>query len=326
MKCLLAVIGSACFLLSGTVARADVTLLLEQPYGAFGGLTPTGHSAIYLSRVCAATPVSLRRCNAGEQGVVLSRYHRVGGYDWIAVPLMPYLYAIENADEVPTSATPEEVTSLRETYRRAHLESVIPDGRQANNPHGDWTQLVGESYDRTIYAFEAETTEAQDNELIRIFNSRPNHRRFNLLFNNCSDFAKRVINFYYPKAIHRSYGSDLGIMTPKQAAKCFVAYGNKHPGARLSIFVINQIPGASPQSGQVRGVLESFVKSKKYALALLPLAVLHPAVGAGMAYAWLKSPGFNPQKVAVAEGTPSELVADLGGDDRLPSEHTFTKE
>jgi len=324
MRCLLVAL-LAWLSLGCTAARADVTLLLEEPYGAFGGLTPTGHSAIYLSRVCAATPVSLRRCNPGEQGVVLSRYHRVGGYDWLAIPLIPYLYAVENADEVPAAVTPREVTWLREGYRRGHLESVVPDGLIATNPRGDWTQLVGESYDRTIYAFGAETTEAQDNELIRMFNSRANHSHFNLLFKNCSDFAARIINFYYPKAIHRSFGADLGIMTPLQAAKCLVAYGKKHPGVHLTTFAINQIPGAAPPSGHARGVLESFVKSKKYALPLLPLAVLHPAFGAGMAYAWLKSPKFNPQKVA-AEGTPTELVADLGASDRVSSASSLTSD
>src|SRR5277367_3219940 len=105
-------------------ARASVTLLLEEPYGTFGGMNPTGHSAIYFSRVCAETPVLLRRCDPGEIGVVISRYHRVGGYDWIAIPLVPYLYAVDGVDQVPASANPEEVASLRDTYRRAHLEGI----------------------------------------------------------------------------------------------------------------------------------------------------------------------------------------------------------
>ena len=34
----------------------------------------TGHAAVYLSGVCAETPLVLRRCGPGETGVVLSRY------------------------------------------------------------------------------------------------------------------------------------------------------------------------------------------------------------------------------------------------------------
>src|SRR5579872_1052385 len=100
-------------------ARADVTLLLEEPYGAFGGMTPTGHAAIYLSRVCAATPVLLRRCRPGELGVVISRYHRIDHYDWVAIPLMPYLYAVDRPEEVPGSIDPKAVAALQDHYRRA---------------------------------------------------------------------------------------------------------------------------------------------------------------------------------------------------------------
>src|ERR1700681_1668890 len=101
-------------LCSSTAARADVTLLLEEPYGTFGGMNPTGHAAVYLSHVCAASTISLRRCNEGEQGVVISGYHRISGYDWLAIPLLPYLYAVDRPDQVPSSVTPEEVAALRD--------------------------------------------------------------------------------------------------------------------------------------------------------------------------------------------------------------------
>jgi hypothetical protein len=38
--------------LAGTSkAFGDVSLLVEEPYGFFGSVNPTGHSAIYLNRV-----------------------------------------------------------------------------------------------------------------------------------------------------------------------------------------------------------------------------------------------------------------------------------
>jgi hypothetical protein len=306
------------FLLGAAVtARADVTLLLEEPYGAFGGMTPTGHAAIYLSRVCAATPLSVRRCNPGEQGVVLSRYHRIDGLDWIAIPLIPYLYAVETADQVPSSATREEAASLRDSYRRRHLEEIVPDGSDGSAPPGDWTQLVGEAYDRSIYTFGIETTGEQDDQLIRALNSEENRKRFHLLSRNCADFARQVIDLYYPKAVHRNLISDLGIMTPKQAAKCLVSYSKKHRDLEFSSFAIGQVPGTIPRSSPVRGVLESFVKSKKYAVGLASLAVLHPAIGVGMAYAWMDGSHFNPRRVAAADGTlePEGLVSELGSND-----------
>jgi len=303
-------------------AHADVTLLLEEPYGAFGGMTPTGHAAIYLSRVCAATPLSLRRCNPGEQGVVLSRYHRVGGYDWIAIPLIAYLYAVETADQVPSMATPEEAASLRDSYRRRHLEEVAPDASDGSTPKGDWTQLVGEAYDRKMYTFGIETTEEQDDALIQALNSGANRNDFHILSHNCADFVRQVINSYYPKAIHRNLTSDFGIMTPKQAAKSLVSYSKKHPNLELSSFAIAQVPGSIPRSRPVRGVFESLIKSKRYAVGLASLAVLHPAVGVGLAVAWAQGSHFNPGRYA---GTgrplpPGNLVDELGSNDALPSD------
>lgn len=307
------------FLLTTAVAHADIALLLEEPYGAFGGMTPTGHAAIYLSRVCAETPLELRRCRPGEQGVVLSRYHRIGGYDWIAIPPIPYLYAVPRSDQVPEWVSPQEVASLREAYRRAHLEEIVPDECDGRTPRGDWTQLVGAAYDRTIYTFGMETTEEQDDELIQRFNSGPNHTRFSLLFRNCADFARQVINFFYPRAVHRNLIADLGIMTPKQAAKCVVRYSKKHPDLQFSSFVIPQVAGTLPRSSAVRGVLESFVKSKRYVVPLAPLAVLHPAVGAGMAYAWVGESHFEPRQIAAASGglplKPGAVVSALRSND-----------
>src|SRR5580700_9827766 len=106
-------------------------------------MNPTGHAAIYLSRVCAASPLSLRRCHPGEQGVVISRYDRVSGYDWIAIPLLPYLYAVDRPDRVPLVVSAEDVATLRDAYRRTNLTKVAPDAADGSAPEGDWTQLVG---------------------------------------------------------------------------------------------------------------------------------------------------------------------------------------
>src|SRR6202043_513356 len=81
-------------------AGASATLLLEEPYGRLGFFTATGHAAVYLSGVCADTPVVLRPCAPGELGAVISRYDGVAGYDWVAIPLIPYLYAIEQPDDI----------------------------------------------------------------------------------------------------------------------------------------------------------------------------------------------------------------------------------
>src|SRR5712692_953080 len=100
--------------------RAQATLLLEEPYSYDGTFAGTGHAAVYLSRVCAESPTVLRRCQPGETGVVISRYHGIAGRDWIAVPFIPYLYAVNNTEDVPLVADDKHVKLLRRNY----LESI----------------------------------------------------------------------------------------------------------------------------------------------------------------------------------------------------------
>ncbi len=306
---------AGCLVFGATMARAEVTLLLEEPYGAFGAMNPTGHAAIYLSRVCADTPVHLRRCGPGETGVVISRYHRVGGYDWIAIPLTAYLYAAESPEQVPASVTPDEAAELRDSYRRKYLEEIVPDESDGSTPRGDWTQLVGEAYDRTIYTYSLATSEQRDDELIERLNSRANTKRFHLLYRNCADFVRNIVDFYYPKAIHRNFTADVGIMTPKQAAKCVVHYARKHPDLQFSGLVVPQVPGTVPRSSAVRGVLESLIKSKKYFVPLTTLAVLHPLFGSGLAYALVEESHFDPKRATgsaeESPSTPKMVVSEL---------------
>src|ERR1700730_12633979 len=147
-------------------ANADVTILLEEPYSYDGALAGTGHAAVYLTRVCAASPTRLRRCEPGESGVVMSRYHRIAGYDWIAIPLYPYLYAVDRPEDIPLFADAKLEASLRDRYRRKYLKDIVPDGPSGAVPRGDWYELIGSAYDRTLYGFQIETTPDQDDEFI----------------------------------------------------------------------------------------------------------------------------------------------------------------
>ncbi len=272
-------------------ARADVAVLLEEPYSYDGALAGTGHTAVYLTRVCAETPIKLRLCNAGEQGAVISRYHRVGGYDWIAIPLVPYLYAVENAEQAPLFADPKLVVFLRDRYRRDHLEAFAPDSPDGEAPKGDWHELVGSSYDRTNYGFEIETTREQDEAFIAWMNSRPNREKYNFVSSNCADFVREVLNFYYPKSESRGNLADLFMSTPKHAAKSLVRYSRKHRELEFTRFVIPQVPGTVKRSRPVRGVLESAARAKKYMLAL---AAFHPLIAGGVTSVYLVGDRFNP--------------------------------
>jgi hypothetical protein len=236
---------------------------------------------------------------------VISRYHRIAGYDWIAIPLIPYLYAVDRPEEAPSSVDREDIALLRDKYRRNHLREIVPDASDTQSPKGGWVELVGAAYDRKIYAFVIETSEAADDALIEYLNSRPNKSRFNLFFRNCADFSRTVINFYYPKAVRRSIIADSGITTPKQVAKSLVRFSKRHPELQSSAFVVPQVPGSLPRSKAVRGVLETFIRSKKYAV---PLIAVYPWVAAGGAVAYVTRGRFNPAKHAIADYELNELV------------------
>jgi len=294
-------------------ANADATLLLEEPYGHFGAFTATGHAAVYLSRVCAESPTVLRRCAEGETGVVISRYNKIAGYDWLAIPLLPYLYAVDESDDIPLFANPKIVAFLRNEYRKKYLETIAPDLANGEPPEGNWTQLVGAAYDRTMYGFTIETTPEQDDRFIQAYNERPNRSHFNLILHNCADFARGVINFYYPKTLHRNLIADVGITTPKEISKLLVKYSARHPELESSSFVIPQVPGSMGRSTPVHGVVESVLKSKKY---LLPVAVLHPVVTAFLAAAYVSDGRFDPARHAMISQSGINLEPPLAASER----------
>jgi len=292
-------------LVCSAFASASATLLLEEPYGRLGFFTPTGHAAVYLSGVCAETPLILRPCAPGETGVVLSRYDGVGGYDWVAIPLIPYLYAVDRPEEVPLMADAKMVAFLRDRYRRKYLEEIAPD-KNGQTPGGNWYELVGSAYDRTLYGFEIETTPEQDEALIRKLNSSVNESHFHLASRNCADFAKDILNFYYPKSVHRSLVADVGMTTPKQIAKMLIKFSDRHPDLQFSRLIIAQVPGSMPRSSKVRGVAESFFTSKKY---IVPSVVLSPIFAGcvGAVYVSTGAGHFNPARnamVFVVGGNP----------------------
>src|ERR1700730_10609779 len=298
-----------------SLACASATLLLEEPYGKMGFFTATGHAAVYLSGVCAETPLVLRACAPGELGAVISRYDGVGGYDWVAIPLIPYLYAVERPEDIPLFADSKMVTFLRDQYRRKHLEMVAPDRDNGETPGGNWYELVGSAYDRAAYGFEIETTAAQDEAFIDRYNLSPNRSHFHLSYRNCADFAKDVINFYYPKTLHRSVVADIGITTPKQMAKTLIKFSGRHEELQFSRFVIPQVPGSMARSTPVHGVVWSFLKSKKY---IVPSVVASP-VFAGCVVAVYVGAGagrFDPAREAMVFNAQRALEPPLGGEDR----------
>jgi len=207
------------------------------------------------------------------------------------------------------------VNFLRDQYRRTHLVTVAPDKSNGQTPGGNWYELVGSAYDRAAYAFQIETTSAQDQAFIREYNASPNRSHFRTVSRNCADFAKDVINFYYPKTLHRSVIADAGITTPKQMAKTLIKFSAHHPQLQFSRFVIPQVPGSVARSTPVHGVVESFFKSKKY---IVPSAVASPIFAGCVAavYVGTGAGHFDPARQALVFNAQRDLEPPLGAEDR----------
>jgi hypothetical protein len=276
--------------LFGQPSRAQAALFMEEPYGFFGTLNPTGHIAIYFGRICAETPVELRRCQPGELGSVIARYQGIRDYDWVAIPLIPYMYSVEDPSDVPDKVDRKQVRRLRNRYREANLQSLGDDLPSGNFAHGGWTQLVGTTYERRIYAFRFDTTPAQDDALIARVNAGPNRSHFNLLFNNCADLSRMVLNSYFPRTFSRSIFPDAGVTTPKQMAYKLVRYASKHPETQLNVFEIRQVPGYRRQSHSNKSIAESLTTTG-YAI---PIVLLNPYLGGGLFVDFLVRGHFHP--------------------------------
>jgi hypothetical protein len=267
----------------GKCVHAQAALMMEEPYGFIGAVNPTGHNALYFERVCAETPVKLRRCQAGEMGVVLSRYEGLAGYDWVAIPLIPYLYSVETAAQVPAHVDRPTVNRLRDRYHEAHLLSLGENLEPGDFFHGGWTELVGTSYERRIYAFRFATTPEQDDALIARLNAGVNRSNFRLLFNNCADFARAQLNAYFPGVFKRSIFPDAGMTTPKQIAYKLERYACRHPEMQLAIFEIPQIPGFRRTSRSNKSVAESLTTTA-YAV---PIVLANPYLAGGLVVDYL---------------------------------------
>jgi len=292
--------------------NASVTVLLEEPYGYDGAFGGVGHVAVYLNRVCAASSSSLRRCDEGEYGVVISRYDRIGGHDWIAIPLLPYLYAVTKPEDIPAYADDDIVASLRDHYRHQHLQEIAADDPLGRAPGGNWVQLVGSSYNRTTFTYQLETTVQQDDELIGWLNRRPNRPLYRVVTRNCADFVRDIVNFYYPKAVSRAIVADFGMTTPKRVARSISKYSRRHTDLEFVSRVIPQVPGTIRRSKPIHGMAESVFKAKKY---MIPLAFFQPYVAGAFAAAYLVEGRFKTDRKATIFNLEA-VEAPLAGDER----------
>ncbi len=256
--------------------------------------TGAGHSAVYLSGVCMATPVELRLCGPGENGVVVTNYRTFGenrSYEWNAVPLNVYLYGVENEAARPLYASPTVRWMLQERYREKYLEGLCT-GSCATNPNALWRELVAATFLRDIYMFAAKTTVQQDRALIEKFNRAGNVGHYNGFTYNCADFARDVVNTYFPGAAKADRINDFWMTSPKAIAKSFAHYGVKHPELEFHVVRFAQIPGEYSPSRDNRKGTEQLYRANRWRL---PLALLRPQELILFTGSYMVSGRFNPE-------------------------------
>ncbi len=142
--------------------------------------------------------------------------------------------------------------------------------------------------------------------MIAWLNSRPNHASYKVVSRNCADFVREVLDFYYPHSVARGSIADLGVSTPKHAAKSLVRYSKRHRDLEFTQFVIPQVPGSVKRSKPVRGVLESVFRAKKYVVVL---AAFHPLLGGGVVSADLIGDRFNSARNSLVFSLTSAPLA-----------------
>lgn len=275
-----------CCLCFNPAAHGSVAVLVGEPFGNFGTMMPVGHTAIYIDHLCADGPLKLRACHPGEaQGVVVARYHQLGQYDWLASPVMEFLYATDDPARVLSYATIDNSWALRQVYRKRYLEAIVPDGTEYDKATDEWWESAGTAYTRRIWGYQLATTAEQDRRFMNIMNERPNAHDYRLNNNNCADFAANMMNLYFPGSVRRDRTADFGWMTPKNVARCVEAYGHAHPELKLKAFEVPQVQGSLRRSRPVRGAAEAGLTTKRYLATLL---VIQPEVPVVCAILYLK--------------------------------------
>ena len=329
-----AVLALLSALLFAPRAGADAGVVLNESLDtSVARITGSGHSAVYLSRICPdGSPIKMRLCRPGEQGSVLSNYTTLGEdspYQWNIVPLSVYLYGVENPADPPLMSSKEIKAALEERYRQNYLTGICDTKKCLTSNSAEWREMVGATLERSLYMFVVKTSVEQDQALIAEFNSRPNVNHFHGATNNCADFTRRVMDFYFPHAVHRDAINDFFMTSPKATAHSLTKFANANPELDLRVVHFTQVPGTIKRSSECRSGTEEIYHSKKF---LAPLAVFAweaiPAVTASYMITGRFNPEHQFESHAAADldspyaGAPAFALADTVSVQELAQEET----
>jgi hypothetical protein len=311
-------LASLLAVLAAPRASADVGVVLNESLDeSMDRITGTGHTAAYFSNICAESPTKLRLCQPGEPGSIMSTYINIGedqSFDWNIVPLNIYLYGVEDSRNRPIFGSFKIKHALEERYRENYLSGYCATPACQTSGKAEWREMVAATLIRGVYMFIVETSVERDRQLIAEFNNAPNENHFNGATNNCADFARRIVNTYFPHAASRDVLNDFGITSPKAVARTFTHYALRHPELNLRVMHFAQVPGTIKRSSDVRAGTEQLFRSKKL---LIPMAVFANEALPVVAASYVLTGRFNPEKEFEKHPAPDLTFESLSPSPRL---------
>ena len=256
-------------------AKADIGVVLADPTTVGVSVyTHAGHSLVYLSGVCAASPIRARLCDTGEQGSIVTTYpdfREAEAYRWNLVPLSLYLDGSLKPDDRLLYGSRQVKEALEAHAREGFFQDVCGKEHCPQIAHSFWRDLVNATAVRDIFIFAVQTTRAQDQVIVNWLNHEPNVNHYNGFTNNCAVFTRSLVNLIFPHSVHRDFPNDLGMMAPKAAARSFTHWALKKPELGFYSMHFAQQPGDMPRSGLAQSGTETAIHMKKY---LIPAALI----------------------------------------------------
>jgi hypothetical protein len=183
-------------------------------------------------------------------------------------------------------------SALEERYRQKYLTGLCDTKNCLTSNSAEWRETVGATLERSLYMFVVKTSVEQDEALIAAYNARPNVNHFHGATNNCADFTRRVMDFYFPHAVHRDALNDFFMTSPKAAAHSLTSFADANPELELRVVHFTQIPGTIKRSSECRSGTEEIYHSKKF---LAPLAVFAWEAIPAVTASYMLTGRFNPE-------------------------------
>jgi len=303
LSALLSIVVCACAPLQ---ARADIGVVIADPTNAgVSAYTHAGHAMVYLSNVCAESPIKARLCEPGEQGSVVSIYpnfHEQKPYEWNILPLSLYLEGSADPGDRLLYGSHALKEALAQHVRLGFLSEVCA-GACPPETRGYWRDLVAATIERDVFIYAVKTTHAQDEAAVKWVNAQPNVNHYNGMTRNCAMYVRSLVNSIFPHAVHRDYLNDLGMMSPKAAARSFAHWAQKRPKLGFYCLHFAQKPGSVRRSGTASSGTEAAFHIKKY---LIPAALIGDHEVAGSFFvAYFLTGRFNLFKESISYATPS---------------------